>query len=257
MSLRAAEVTRRLGNLFALREVSVEARRGELTAIIGPNGAGKSTLLRLLAGLETPSSGEVSLGGRDVQRLSRRERAAALSFLAQGEALPPEAHVREAVSLGLGAGAWLGGLLSFGTLSQREEDAVNEALQSVGLLALAERRISELSGGEAQRAALARALVASPQYLLLDEPTNHLDLGHAAALLSELRRLAGLGLGVVAVLHDLNLAARADTLWLLRAGEVLAAGPPAEVLTAPLLEAAYGLRAEVLSVRGKLVVLPL
>lgn len=82
MSLRAAEVTRRLGNLFALREVSVEARRGELTAIIGPNGAGKSTLLRLLAGLETPSSGEVSLGGRDVQRLSRRERAAALSFLA-------------------------------------------------------------------------------------------------------------------------------------------------------------------------------
>lgn len=165
--------------------------------------------------------------------------------------------MREAVSLGLGAGAWLGGLLSFGALSQREEDAVNEALQSVGLLALAERRISELSGGEAQRAALARALVASPQYLLLDEPTNHLDLGHAAALLSELRRLARLGLGVVAVLHDLNLAARADILWLLRAGEVLAAGPPAEVLTAPLLEAAYGLRAEVLSVRGKLVVLPL
>lgn len=213
-------------------------------------------MLRLLAGLDVPVSGQVLLDGQPLPQLPRRERARRLAFLAQSEPLPPDMRVQDAVLLGLGAGEWLGGLLSLGGYTPQEQVAAQRAMQGLGVEGLAHRGVSQLSGGEAQRVALARALVATPDFLLLDEPTNHLDIGHAIALMRRLTGLAVQGLGVVAVLHDLNLAAFADVIWLLDGGQLVAAGPPVTVLTAPNLRAVYGLQAEILQHAGRLVVVP-
>ncbi|ULH14759.1 ABC transporter ATP-binding protein [Deinococcus sp. KNUC1210] len=244
------------GSLLAVQNVRAEFPAGQLSAIIGPNGAGKSTLMRALLGLDAPASGEVRLDGRPLAAWTRRERANKLAYLAQGEALPEGARVRDVVALGRGAGGWMWGLLPLGGWTQADEDAVTQALRRTDTEQFAERPVQSLSGGERQRVSLARALAADPQFLLLDEPTNHLDLGYAADLLSALNTEAAGGMGVVAVLHDLTLAAQADRLLLLHAGRVLAQGTPEEVLTPANLHAAYGLQAEVLRHNGRLIVVP-
>ncbi|WP_425145851.1 ABC transporter ATP-binding protein [Deinococcus sp.] len=255
-ALSCHELSVKAAHLLAVQQVSAEFAAGQLSAVIGPNGAGKSTLLRALLGLDTPAGGEVRLQGRPLASWSRRERARRLAYLAQGEALPDGAKVRDVVSLGRGAGGWLGGLLPLGGPSQADEDAVTRALRRTDTVQFAERSVQALSGGERQRVSLARALAAEPEFLLLDEPTNHLDLGYVQDLMSALRAEAAGGMGVVAVLHDLTLAAQADRLLLLHQGRVLAQGTPDEVLTPANLHAAYGLHAEVLRHQGRLIVLP-
>ena len=255
-TLAAENLSVRAGRQLAVRGVTAEFRRGQLTAIIGPNGAGKSTLLRALMGLDAPAIGAVTLAGRPLHAWSRRERASRLAYLAQGEALPPGTRVREVVALGRGAGEWRWGLLPPLALEGSAARAVEESMRRVGVLEFAERRVEELSGGERQRVSLARALAADPQFLLLDEPTNHLDLGYAAELTEALRCEAAGGVGVVAVLHDLTLASQADWLLLLHGGRLLAQGAPGEVLTPANLYAAYNLRAEVLRHSGRLIVVP-
>ncbi len=253
-TLSAEHLTQALGGKAVLHGLNVTAHPAQITAVIGPNGAGKSTLLQLLAGLSEPVGGQVRLGDVPLLQLSRRERASRLAFLAQSEPLPAELRVQEAVTLGLGAGHWLGGLLSLGSLSAIEVQRVSLAMQRAGISELAHRRIAELSGGEVQRTTLARALVSTPEFLLLDEPTNHLDIGYAVNFMRQLRQLAASGVGVVAALHDLNLAAWADQLWLLQGGQLVAAGPPQAVLTAPHLRQVYGLEADILHHAGRVVV---
>ncbi|WP_456833684.1 ABC transporter ATP-binding protein [Deinococcus sp. UYEF24] len=243
--------------MLAVRGVTAEFRRGQLTAIIGPNGAGKSTLLRALMGLDAPAIGAVMLAGRPLSAWSRRERASRLAYLAQGEALPLGTRVREVVALGRGAGEWRWGLLPPLALEGGgEAQAVEDSMRRVGVLAFAERRVEDLSGGERQRVSLARALAADPQFLLLDEPTNHLDLAYALSLMDTLRQEARSGLGVVTVLHDLNLAARADGVLLLDQGQVVAQGSPEAVLTPEHLQAVYGVKVAVLRHGDQLVVVP-
>lgn len=259
--LEAWEVSVRAGDLLAVRQVSAAFERGRFSAIIGPNGAGKSTLMRALAGLTPVQGGEIRYQGRALPAYSRRERARSLAYLAQTEALPLETNVRDVVSLGRGAGEWLWGLfphnpLSLGRLSSDDERAIDYAMQRTDTARFAERFIAELSGGEQQRVSLARALAADPQFLLLDEPTNHLDLAYALNLISTLRQEAERGLGVVVVLHDLNLAARADHLLLLHQGRVVAQGNAESVLTPQHLQAVYGVRVDVIRQAGKLVVVP-
>ena len=255
-SLVAHDLSVRAGKVMAVQGVSAEFRRGQLTAIIGPNGAGKSTLLRALMGLDAPASGAVHLAGKPLHSWSCRERAARLSYLAQGEALPPTARVRDVVALGRGAGDWRWGLLPPLSGDQDEARAVEQAMRRTDVLPFAGRRVEELSGGERQRVSLARALAAEPSFLLLDEPTNHLDLGYAAELMGHLRCEVTGGLGVVAVLHDLTLASQADWLLLLHKGQVLAQGTPEQVLTPEHLKAAYNLNASVLRHSGRLIVVP-
>ncbi|MBI5512862.1 MAG: ABC transporter ATP-binding protein [Deltaproteobacteria bacterium] len=219
-----------------LRGVSCAVEAGGVLGILGPNGAGKSTLLRLLAGLAEPTGGMVTVGGRSVRALPRREAARAVGFVPQREAVLFGLRVRELVALGRAPHTgW------FGALRPEDHRAVNEALARCDLTGLAERAYATLSGGEQKRCLVARALAQRAPWLLLDEPVAHLDLSHQLDLCELLREVtAGGDTGVGVVLHDLNLAAvYCDRVLLLRDGEAVALGTVGEVLTPPRLRETF------------------
>lgn len=255
-SLEAHNLHVQAGNFPALQGVSACFQQGQLSAVIGPNGAGKSTLLRALLGLNTPSSGEVHLAGRPLGQWSRAKRSQKLSYLGQGEQLPPEASVRNIVSLGRGTGDWKWGLIPTKPWTEQDEQAVNNALERTDTHRFEHRKVTELSGGERQRVALARALAAGPDFLLLDEPTNHLDLTYTLEILRYVRCEVAGGLGVIAVLHDLNLAARAEQLYLLHQGKVHAEGSPQQVLTPKNIAEVYRVKVQVTDHNDRLLVIP-
>ncbi|CAN5212834.1 ABC transporter ATP-binding protein [soil metagenome] len=236
MSLAARAVVAGYGAHDVLRGVDLELGRG-ITAIVGPNGAGKSTLVRVLAGLLRPRSGDVRLGGADLFSLSRREIARRIAVVPQlFDSVFPFTG-REVVSLGRTAH-----LRAVAPPSPDDHEAVRRALAELELGELESRRIDRLSGGERQRAVLAMALAQDAGILLLDEPTVHLDPAHQRATLVLLRRLAAeRGLTVLAVLHDLNLAAAmCERMVLFADGAVRADGPPGRVLTQGALDAIFG-----------------
>ena len=216
------------GGARALSDVSLAARAGEFVGLLGPNGAGKSTLVRLVAGLLAPEAGAVRLAGLDPWTASRRTVAQVCALVPQEPRVAWPFTVREAVMMGRSPHQ---GLLALPTRFDR--GAVDGALEACDLVKLAERRLDALSGGERRRVFFARALAQEPRVLLLDEPTAFLDLGHQVAAMRMARLAARGGLCVVAVLHDLNLAAATcDRVVILSAGRVVAEGAPAEVLTA-------------------------
>lgn len=224
-----------------LKGVDLTVADGELVTLVGLNGCGKSTLLRLCAGLLSPGAGRVLLGGDDLARLSRRRAARRVALLHQSAPGVPGMTVRQLVRQGRYADRGPLGMLRDG------DDAVSRrAMADVGVADWADRPVDALSGGERQRVRLAMALAQDTRVLLLDEPTTYLDLRHQLEVLRTVARLrAERGLTVVMVLHDLGHAARfADRIVALRAGEVAADGPPAEVVTP-------GLLADVLGVVGR------
>jgi iron complex transport system ATP-binding protein len=236
-----------------LRCVDLVAHAGELVALIGPNGAGKSTLLRILAGLLPPMSGTVTIDGADVRTLDRRAIARRIAVVPQVfETLFPFT-VREIAALG--RTSRLGPL---GTLGAEDARAVTRALDDIGATELADRRIDRVSGGERQRAVLAMALAQEAGVLLLDEPTAHLDPAHQRATLERLATLARTrGLAVVAVLHDLNLAAAfATRVVLLADGVVVREGAPVHVIAPELIASVFGPGLRVISHEGRPFVIP-
>jgi iron complex transport system ATP-binding protein len=223
------------------RDVGFAVGPGELVALCGPNGAGKSTLLRLLLGLHMPSAGSVRLGGELVGRLSRRQIARRAALLPQDAPADLPLTVREAVALGR-----LPHLERFQTESEADLDAVARALALTDTAALADRPVTEISGGERQRVHLARALAQEAPLLLLDEPIAGLDLSHQLQALDLLRATVDTGRGALVALHDLSLAARrCDRMLLLAEGALRADAAPAEVLTPETLARHFGVRAEV------------
>ncbi|MCA9538916.1 MAG: ABC transporter ATP-binding protein [Myxococcales bacterium] len=224
--------------------LDLQVQEGELVALVGPNGAGKSTLLRCLAGLLRPTAGQVALDGLDPARAPRRQIARRVALLPQTEPRPAGLTVTAAVALG--RFAWQGPLSA---PDDADRAAIATALVATGLDALADRPVERLSGGEYQRVRIARALAQCTPALLLDEPAAHLDLGHGAALLSLLQRLNIKGrLTVVVALHDLNLAALyCPRVLLLHRGAAVLDGPPAEVLTAARLTEIYGAPVQVIA----------
>jgi len=258
MSLAADGVSVRRGPATLLASVSVAVEPGELVVVVGPNGAGKSTLLSLLAGDLRPDEGAVTLGGHPLRGLSLAERARRRAVVGPPPALAFDYTVSDVVAMG-----WLHGERYGHVAPVQALDAVLEACE---LVPLAGRAFHSLSSGEQQRAQFARGWLQlwrpsedrTPRWLLLDEPNANLDVAHGLALLEDLRGLAGHGLGVLAVLHDLDLAARyADRIVLLDGGQVVAAGAPESVMTADRLSAVYGtpVHVEHHSALGRLVVI--
>ncbi len=214
-----------------LAGVTAALNPGEVTAIVGPNGAGKSTLLAALAGLIAPAGGTATLGGTPLTALPPRERARAIGYLPQTPEIAWDVTVATLVALG--RLPWQGGPLHRAHATPAEDAAaIGAALAAMDLTALAHRPLSRLSGGECARALAARVLAGQPRWLLADEPLANLDLAHAAALIARLRDQARAGTGVVLVLHDLAAAMnRADRVLLLDHGQLVADGPPEQVLT--------------------------
>lgn len=229
---------RATGGLRAvLREVDLDVAEGELLALLGANGSGKTTLLRVVAGSLAPAGGTIELFGRPVGDWSRGELARAVAVLPQSTELPDGFRVSEVVNLGRIPHA----RRAFAA-DPDDERAVAAALRDADAEELANRPVRELSGGERQRVLLALALAQEPRLLLLDEPTLHLDLAHQLGLVQLLRRLRGTRrLTVIAVLHDLNLAAGlADRVVLLHEGRVVAAGRGDRAIDPELARGAFG-----------------
>ena len=218
-----------------LHDVSFDVNSGEVLALIGPNGAGKSTIIRAASGV-IPSLGSIHTNGNDFHSLDPIQRAKYIAVVPQAISLPPAFTAWETVLMG--RTPYLGFL---GNASPHDEELVRDSLTRVNALSLSDRRVSELSGGEAQRILLARALCQSTPILLLDEPTAHLDLQYQVSLLELIRELAHKeNLAVLIALHDLNLAARyADRVALLVGGRLNAIGTPREVLTPEKISNAY------------------
>jgi iron complex transport system ATP-binding protein len=251
-AVEAHDVSVRLGGVEVLRGVSVRVERGGWLGLVGPNGAGKTTFLRALAGL-VPFSGTVGLEGRAASVSSRRELARLVALVPQIPHLPPALTVAEYVLLGRTPHI---GYLSSETRADRL--AAERAIASLELHEFVERPLGELSGGEVQRAVLARALAQEAPILLLDEPTTGLDLGHeqhALELVDRLRQAGGLT--VISAVHDLTIAAQyADRLLLLDRGRVAAAGDAADVLTERTIATYFDARVRVVRENGKVFVLP-
>lgn len=237
-------------------ELSLVIPSGRITAIVGPNACGKSTLLRGLARLHPLEGGRVTLDGRDVGRMPRRELARRLGVLPQSSIAPDGVTVAELVGRGrFPHQGW------FGRHTSDDDAVVAEALAATGVAELAERPIEELSGGQRQRVWIAMVLAQQTEVVLLDEPTTYLDVTHQLELLDLLTSLnRERGTTVVMVLHELNLAARyADHLVVMSAGRVVGEGAPTEVLTSERVQDAFGLAAQVIAdpVSGSPMVVPI
>jgi iron complex transport system ATP-binding protein len=245
-------VTVVLGGRVVVDEIDLTVDEGEWLALIGPNGAGKTTLLRAIARL-IPFAGSIALQDRLTKAMPRAELSRLVAVVPQDPTTPPWMTVGEYVLLG--RTPHLGRLAKEGA---RDREAAARALARLDLLGYSERRLGTLSGGEKQRAVVARALAQEARIVLLDEPTAALDIGHqqqALELLDVLRTESGLTL--IAAMHDLTVAAHyADRMVLLDTGRVAADGPPHEVLTEPLIARHYDATVQVVELDGRIAVVP-
>ena len=233
------------GSNIVLHDVSLDVAPGEVVGLIGPNGSGKTTFLRVISGVLAPQSGQVLLEGQGLHQIGRQKLARTMAFLGQDLALDLSFSVRDVASMGRAPH-----LARLGRETKKDRRIVERAMALADVSHLADRPITETSGGERQRAFIAMCLAQEPRLLLLDEPTSHLDVGHQLAILDLIRKLnREASMTVVAVFHDLNLAAEyCDKLLMLNEGRAEALGPPEEVLTAERIRQVY--RANVLVERN-------
>ncbi|MFV0285403.1 MAG: ABC transporter ATP-binding protein [Demequina sp.] len=231
---------------LVLDGVDFEVARGELVGLLGPNGSGKSTLIKTIAGITSHTEGQVLWDGdTNLADLPRRDLATLVAYVPQSISLTFSLDVREAVLLGRTP--------YFGTRpSAADWDHVERAIRLLGLEEFADRQVTELSGGQAQRVLIARAIAQDPTVLLLDEPTSALDLRYQWQTLTLARKVAREGnVASVIAIHDLNQAARfCDRVVFLSGGKVIADGPPVDVYSSALIEAVYGVHVELSIYKG-------
>ena len=224
--LRAEDVSVELASTPIVEHATLELRRGELTLLVGPNGAGKTTLMRALAGL-LPAQGNIELAGRPLASYSARDRARQIAYLPQGHVFHWPMSVAAVVALGRHPHAD-----AFAPLADADRSAVGRALAATAVEPWASRAVTTLSGGERARVALARALATQAPILLADEPTMSLDPRHQLIVMELLARAAHDGGAVLAIVHDLALAARfGDRVIMMERGRLVADGAARDVLT--------------------------
>ncbi|MBB4211508.1 iron complex transport system ATP-binding protein [Rhodothalassium salexigens DSM 2132] len=237
--LQTQGLAAQLGQKRILSDVSVSFSAGQVTGLIGPNGAGKSTLIKALCRLIEPAAGTVQLDGAPLAGYARRDLARRLGYLPQGHTTHWPLCVEQVVTLGR-----LPHLGPFEAAAPEDARMVEEAMAKTDVLALRDRRVDTLSGGERARVMLARVLASQTPVLLADEPVAALDPYHQLHLMDLLGQLAAEGRLVVCVLHDLALAARfCDRLVLMDRGRVVATGPADQVLAPGHLRDTYRIRA--------------
>jgi len=237
MSYRLKQVSFSIGSKYIVKDLEFSFQAGDLVSIIGPNGAGKTTLLKLMSGELKPSAGQIFLNDFAFSELSLKERANKRAVMTQSSSVVFDFLVDEILEMG-----WVQG--SSDDFSKTCSDVVN----SCGLEELMGRKFNTLSGGEQQRVQFARALLqvgglsktADDRFLLLDEPTSNMDVAYELNLLNLAKEVRKTGVGVIVVLHDLNLAARfSDQIILMNSGLIVASGQPEEVLSDRILSDVY------------------
>lgn len=234
------------------RGLDLQLGAGEVLCLLGPNGGGKTTLFRTLLGLLPAQAGTVRLEGQPLDALQRADVARRLGYVPQVHGAQFAFTVREAVLMGRTAHIGI-----FAAPGPADRDAAERAIQALGIGALAERVITELSGGERQLAMIARALAQGARGLVLDEPTASLDFGNQVRVLREIRRLAAEGYAVVFSTHDPSQAfLAASRVLLLAHGGARHHGAPAEVITADNLRDVYGVEVRVAALEGARVCMP-
>ncbi|WP_257220914.1 ABC transporter ATP-binding protein [Pseudoalteromonas ruthenica] len=236
--LQVQNLSHQLGEHRVLERLSFSLEQGEFVGLLGPNGAGKSSLLRCIYRYYRTSAETIALNGECLQALPQRTLAQNVAVVLQQPESDMSLTVYEVVTLGLlpQGGMWR-------ALTQEQKQRVHQALVDVGLCNLQHKPLAQLSGGEQQRAHIARALVQQPQLLIMDEPTSHLDIKYQIELMELVRSLK---LTVLASFHDLNLAcALCDRLLILKHGQLVADGTPKKVVTEQLLSDVFGVCAKV------------
>ncbi|WP_213772177.1 ABC transporter ATP-binding protein [Bradyrhizobium sp. dw_78] len=250
--LSAQSVYVKLAGRTVLNDISCTLPPGHLVALVGPNGAGKTTLLRALAGL-LPSDGDIQIGGDALSSLSLRDRARRFAYLPQGHIVywPLPAH--DIVALG----RYPHGATDPSRLAPEDAEAVLRAMQAADVMEFAARRVTELSGGERSRVALARVFAVEAPVILADEPTASLDPRHQLDVMKSLRMAADKGVLVIVVTHDLGLAARfADTVLVLSQGRLAAHGAPGEALSERVMAEVFGISAYRAEYQHEAVIVP-
>jgi iron complex transport system ATP-binding protein len=241
-----------LAGRLVLHDISLALSSGHLVALVGPNGAGKTTLLRALAGL-VPSRGSVHVGGDALSSLPLRARARRFAYLPQGHLVHWPLPARDIVALG----RYPHGATDPARLTQRDTEAVLRAMQAADVVDLGERRVTELSGGERSRVALARVFAVEAPVILADEPTSSLDPRHQIDVMKTLRAAADKGTLVIVVTHDLGLAARfADTVLVLSDGRLVSQGTATEALSEQVMADVFRIRAYRTEYQREAVIVP-
>ena len=241
MSLSLKSVSLKLNNRQILKDVSLEINEGEIVSVIGPNGAGKSTLLNVLTGDISPDSGNTTYDNKQLNKISIQERAFTRSVMSQMQTLVFNFNVKDVIEMG-----WLQrGNSDFSSNFSMAFEAVTTECNVHNLV---HRKFNSLSGGEQRRVHFARTLLQlwrpsqsnDPRYLLLDEPTANLDLSSEMLLMNILKARASSNVGILVILHDLNLASHfADKIAIMKDGEIKAFGKPEEIMTDDFLTSIY------------------
>jgi iron complex transport system ATP-binding protein len=250
--LTAQGVSVTLAGRIVLKDISLSLSSGHLVALAGPNGAGKTTLLRALAGL-VPSDGAIHVGADVLSSLTLRERARRIAYLPQGHIMHWPLPARDIVALG----RYPHGATDPARLTLRDTEAVLRSMQAADVVEFSERRVTELSGGERSRVALARVLAVEAPVILADEPTSSLDPRHQLDVMKCLRAAADRGVLVIVVTHDLGLAARfADTVLVLSDGRLVSQGAPGEALSEEIVGEVFRISAYRAEYQREAVIVP-
>lgn len=250
MTLHIDNLSVKYGSVQVLTDISFTLAKGEVLCIIGPNGSGKSTLIKTLAGILEPFSGSLCMDNRNLDEITRNEKAKKIGYVPQDFQYLTSATVMEAVILGRRPHVqW--------SLTQHDLDKVDAAMNQLNIMPMSEKMLTELSGGERQRVFIARAIAQEPEYYLFDEPTSALDIRHQIEVFGMIRKISGEKKSVLVAVHDLNFAYHyADRVMLLDDGRIVSIGTRDEVMTEEHIISVYGVPMQFITTESGRYVLP-